>query len=879
MRLVWLLLCLSLLFALGGSVRTFFPASVPLSIRSPYHSVWYTSTNTSGPISGSWPRFWGQQSIVGWAGLIRVDGATFQWMGQDSIADGNATVTDIQITPTRSVFFMQAGPLNLTVTFLSPIEPSDWVKQSLPFSYLSLEAHATDGAQHSIQVYSDITGEWLSGDRSMPMQGSCQTTSSSIYHEFALQNPQPNVEINHQASDVTAYYAMTVEQGLTWQISGADETRTQFAAEGALSSSASSASGIPVFSLELAFAFAVDLGQIQSTMPPITWAVGLVRDPTVVYTTVSDSVQKRRPYYVTQYPDISSAIEAFMEDTSAASDRASLLDKKILDDAANVSAHYVDLVSLSVRQTMGGMDITIPEDVNASDVKIFTKDFVLGIGQQRVSPVEQMFAAWPAYLYLNSTLCGAMLSPLLESQDTSPGPQFAASDLGPGYPNATGPTLNPTLGVEHSGNMLILMYAHARISGDGVLLARHYSLARRWADYLLQNTLAPQNQLTANAEPTANVTNLALKGIIGVRAMAEISRVVGNEVDAQRYNNNASTLIESWLSLAQSRDGRHLLGVYDDQQSWSLLYSLYADRLLGTNLINQTSLQILDDQAQFYSAILSSAGTPLGLPIDSDTQGVSLSAWTMLTAATVANTSTRDQFIEKVWSGVSNNATLGAFTDQYNDVTGKILNGMFAPVWRRRSLIHIPDRLPNRTISIAQSGTSDSGTRAASSRNRAGLIAGCTIGSLVVTALGMFLLWRWYQNKHRMARDKVHMVESAHRLTVTPLYAFGSTEYSQDGSGASPAYVGLSPRSLPPAGIISKAARELARSAQRGGSTASSAGSPTGGQPPGSEQGTMASMAMAEVQGLRAELEGLRSMLRDRDAAHLDAPPDYTSHV
>lgn len=42
-------------------------------------------------------------------------------------------------------------------------------------------------------------------------------------------------------------------------------------------------------------------------------------------------------------------------------------------------------------------------------------------------------------------------------------------------------------------------------------------------------------------------------------------------------------------------------------------------------------------------------------------------------------------------------------------------------------------------------------------------------------------------------------------------------------------------------------------------------------------------MAMAEVQGLRAELEGLRSMLRGRHGevadSDLDAPPDYTSHV
>ena len=68
---------------------------------------------------------------------------------------------------------------------------------------------------------------------------------------------------------------------------------------------------------------------------------------------------------------------AFRESSDAAT-----LDKKITDEAANVSSHYVDLVSLSVRQTMGGMDITVPENLNVSDTKIFTKDFVLGIGQQ-----------------------------------------------------------------------------------------------------------------------------------------------------------------------------------------------------------------------------------------------------------------------------------------------------------------------------------------------------------------------------------------------------------------------------------------------------------------------------------------------------------------
>ena len=73
---------------------------------------------------------------------------------------------------------MTAGPMSLTVTFLSPIEvssriprcitshktyeqPSDWVLQSLPFSYLSINATATDGKSHTVQLYSDITaGEY-----------------------------------------------------------------------------------------------------------------------------------------------------------------------------------------------------------------------------------------------------------------------------------------------------------------------------------------------------------------------------------------------------------------------------------------------------------------------------------------------------------------------------------------------------------------------------------------------------------------------------------------------------------------------------------------------------------------------------------------------
>ena len=59
---------------------------------------------------------------MGWAGKIRIDGATYGWMGNDNIPSNHSNITNVQITPTRSIYTMEAGPMNFSITFLSPIE-------------------------------------------------------------------------------------------------------------------------------------------------------------------------------------------------------------------------------------------------------------------------------------------------------------------------------------------------------------------------------------------------------------------------------------------------------------------------------------------------------------------------------------------------------------------------------------------------------------------------------------------------------------------------------------------------------------------------------------------------------------------------------------
>ena len=66
-------------------------------------------------------RLQGEASIMGWSGKIRVNGTTYKWVGMDGTGTP-ANVTNVQITPTQTIFVMRAGPMNVTVTYLSPVE-------------------------------------------------------------------------------------------------------------------------------------------------------------------------------------------------------------------------------------------------------------------------------------------------------------------------------------------------------------------------------------------------------------------------------------------------------------------------------------------------------------------------------------------------------------------------------------------------------------------------------------------------------------------------------------------------------------------------------------------------------------------------------------
>ena len=204
-------------------------------------------------------------------------------------------------------------------------------------------------------------------------------------------------------------------------------------------------------------------------------------------------------------------------------------------------------------------------------------------------------------------------------------------------------------------------------------VTRSYRLWKQWTGYLVREALIPRNQLSTDdfAGWLANQTNLALKGIIGIRAMSELSKLVEEHEDARFYRETADSYMSKWQEYGLSRDGSHAKLAYTWYGSWTTIYNLYSDALLCFHVRDnkavalsggQTPLtgkgqtpfipnKIYRMQSRWYRAVLQR----YGLPLDSR-HLYTKSDWEIFAAA-VASKGTRDAIIESMSRWVNETVT------------------------------------------------------------------------------------------------------------------------------------------------------------------------------------------------------------------------------
>ncbi|GAA3455274.1 hypothetical protein GCM10018962_71070 [Dactylosporangium matsuzakiense] len=639
------------------------PPATPLAVRSPYLSTWLRADT----LPGNWPTFWAG-AVTAMTGIVRVDGQPYVFMGAPAGGWPLATQTALVLTATRSAFTITAGPVRLDVEFFSPVDPASLRRQSVPMSYLSITATATDSANHQVSLYVDVSGEWAHGDRAQPISWSTQTAGTQRVHVFQPSAPSVLAEAGDQASWGTVVFSTDDGPGLTWQ-TGADTTvRARAANTGALPSTADPNQPRAINASWPVFAFNRALGAVTAAgSGPSVFVIGHVRTPAVSYLGT-----QLDPYWRTQWATWPEMLAWFRADYALAKTLGAALDAQVNTWAkeavgtAGVSEQYAALCSLAVRQAFGGTELVSRGGAPWVMLKEISSngDF---------STVDVMYPAFPAYLRLSPRWLELLLAPLFDYTEVRGfAKPFAPHDLGV-YPNAFGHLPNGPNGqdeedmpVEESANMLIMvaaLLARMPAARASAYASAHYAKLKSWADYLVANLPDPgnQNQTDDFTGFIAHSVNLALKGIVGIGAMHTIARWAGQ---ASSYSATARQYVSQWLVMAQNSGNGHLKLTYDGADStWSLKYNGFADRIAGTNLVPPA---VATEEASWYLQHQHAYGVPLD-PRHAYTK-VDWELWTA--AFLTGQTAARDMLIAKAYTYANSTPSRVPFSDWHDTDSG-----------------------------------------------------------------------------------------------------------------------------------------------------------------------------------------------------------------
>jgi hypothetical protein len=597
-----------------------------------------------------------------WSVIARVDGKAYSLMGvEDPSPDTTAATVNIaEYSATHTTFTLSAGNIDFVLDFFSPVAPADYVRQSLPFSYLTVSASPTDGNTHEVQVYSDIDDSWIARFGTAPVNFTYKSTVANNHlltltsHVSAPFTQGGEGIKNEMPAWGSAVYCTTQSgQSLEALVGEVYTVRNGFATNGTLIGHSDWVSGGVA-------GFSHGLGNISSTMN-VTFAVGLWQQAAINY--VNNS---RTGYFMSSCADVNACCAHAMEDFEAAEAEGRALDAWVSQSTYAVAgANYSSLATLSLRQAFGAIELTIPVDsLNTSNVMAFLKEIS---SDGNVNTVDVIYPMSPVLYVMAPEYLRFLLEPIMQCMAAGYYDHpYAIHDIGPTYPDATcwtgqwpwpsGPEVMP---VEESADLILVAATYQAATGDSAWANRYRSVFQGYADFLIQNGTSPSKQLSSDDGSGAlpNQTSLAIKSAVAINAFGKMFNMNNYSEVGLEF---ARTIYEDGLGLASDR--AHFTYIEGRDDTWHLEYNFYVDVLLNLSTFPSSAYAL---QTAYYPNIRGPYGVPLA-----NSSPWSKTDWQIWTAATamapgVQNTTIRDMFINDVF-----NFMVGANNDleiYYND--------------------------------------------------------------------------------------------------------------------------------------------------------------------------------------------------------------------
>jgi hypothetical protein len=640
---------LLLLTSLGLAQTSLRPPAVPLVVHDPYFSVWSAADELTADETRHWT---GTAQPL--SGLARIDGKSYRFMGNGPRQAAAMRQTRREVTPTRTHYHFEAGGVQLRLIFLTPALPNDLDVLARPLTYIQWEALSQDGQPHDVDVYLDASTVLAanSADQATTWSrvkvGGIEALRAGLAQPEMLQRSGDNlrVEWGH------LYLAVAPGQGA--ELAAGPRVRNDFARTGQLPESDELEPQPRSQREQSQLAAAWHFKQLGKT--PVVRYLMLAYDD---YYSIEFLNRRLRPYWrrtgtgmaellktaVANYPDLVKRTAAF--DTEFTADM-----KRVGGDK------YADIAVLAFRQTLAAHKLVA--DFDGTPLLFSKENFSNGC----IATVDVTYPSAPFFLLFSPKLTRALLQPILDYSATGRWKfPFAPHDLGQ-YPLANGQvygggerTEENQMPVEESGNLLILLEALAQTEGNAAFAQRYWPQATKWAAYLRDKGMDPENQLSTDdfAGHLAHNTNLSIKAIVALNAYAKLAARLGHQDVAADYEKLSRDMAARWVPLAA--DGDHYKLAFDKPGSWSQKYNLVWDRVLGLRLFDA---KVAREEMAFY---LKNQNT-FGLPLDNRETYTKLD-WIIWTATLSEQRSDFDALVAPVWKMLNETTSRVPMTDWY----------------------------------------------------------------------------------------------------------------------------------------------------------------------------------------------------------------------
>ncbi len=631
--------------------------AVPLVTHDPYFSIWSMTDNLTDADTKHWT---GTEQAL--RSIIRVDGTSYRIMGRHPQEIPTLLQTSVSVTPTHTIYGFEGAGIKLALTFFSPLLPQDLDLVSRPVTYLTWEVQAVDSKSHDISIFFDVDPRVaVNTDDQDVVWGRARAGSLSVLNVGSREQRPLNRSGDNLRID-WGYFHLAVPENQGASLVNASAALDSFVKSGTLPTSDDmdmpkqprngAATPAVVFSLKSVNG----TSQSRHVLLAYTeeYAIELLN-------------RKLRPYWQRNGETVQAMLAEAEAQLPALETRSKAFDAELAADLERIGGKgYAQLAILAYRQTLAAHKLVA--DVDGSPAYFPKENFSNGC----IATVDVLYPSAPFFLLLNPKLLEAQLRPVL---DYALLPRwkwpFAPHDLGQ-YPLANGQvygggerTEEDQMPIEESGNMLILVAALGKAEGNYSVAEKYWPLLSKWADYVRQKGLDPENQLSTDdfAGHLAHNANLSIKAIDGIAAYAQMAAALGKPAIANDYGNAAREMAEKWQQL--DLDGDHYKLAFDKPGTWSQKYNLVWDQLLGLAIFPK---KVRETEIAFYEKHLNE----FGLPLDSRESYTKLD-WQLWTATLADKPEDFQMLFAPISKWVNEGPSRVPMTDWYDTKSGKMI--------------------------------------------------------------------------------------------------------------------------------------------------------------------------------------------------------------